>query len=138
MRMRGLIFLVVIIGIVGGLFAFKILDYEVVYGKLRALFFRAPEVLSGPKPGNLQNAEICRQNLRFIESAKRRVAEQKGLPAGARLTWEDLCKVMNWKEPPKCPEGGKYTLNPLAILPLCTVGDNGTLDKSDDHIIHRY
>lgn len=138
MRKKEIIFLVIVIGVVAALFATGVLDWEVVYGRIRAIFYRAPEVLSGPQPGSLENAAICRANLKAIESAKRRVAEKKGLTAGARLTWEDICKEMGWKEPPKCPDGGTYALNPLGILPTCSIGDNGTLDQRDDHQIRNY
>ncbi len=138
MKFKEIIVIVVIIAVIGGLFATGILDWEEVYGKVRSIFYRAPEMLSGPEKGDLNQAAQCRANLKMIESAKRRVAEEKGYGAGARFTWEDICKTMGWKEPPKCPSGGTYTLSPQGILPRCSIGDNGTLDRDDDHVIRNY
>lgn len=138
MRKTEIVIIIIIVAVVGALFAFKIIDYETLYGKVRGLFYRAPDLLKGPQPGNLQNAETCRNNLKMIESAKRRAAENLGLTTGGRLSWEQVCKAVGWKEPPKCPEGGTYTLNPIGNLPTCSISDHGTLDKSDDHIIFNY
>ena len=71
MKAKEIIVLVIIVAVVGGLFASGILDFQTVWGKVRAIFYGAPSVLSGPETGSVQNAKICRENLRQIESGKR-------------------------------------------------------------------
>ena len=138
MKAKGIIIFIIIVGVVVGLFASGIVDFESVWGQVRRVFYGSQQVLSGPKPGNVQNAAICRENLRQIESGKRRVADEKGWTHGARVTWDDVCRVQGWKEPPKCPDGGVYALNPIGNLPYCSISDNKTLDNDDDHTIRNY
>ena len=139
MNVKTIIILVVIVAVVAGLFATGILDFEVIYGKIRQIIFGAPRALeTGSGPGDLGKARQCRDNLKMIESTKRRYADSKGLTAGANVSWSDIKMTGKWKTLPKCPEGGSYTLGPVGSLPRCSIGDNDTLNTDDDHRLKSY
>ncbi|KPL11798.1 hypothetical protein AMJ85_02915 [candidate division BRC1 bacterium SM23_51] len=91
-----------------------------------------------PQPvGNIQAAQQCRANLRAIENAKRKVAQEKGKAFG-RLTWDDLRPEFPGGRIPKCPAGGEYILNDIGMMPKCTIGSNGTVYREDDHLVINY
>ena len=78
--------------------------------------------------GEEARAVTCRANLQEIARQKEIWAydthQYEGTP-----TWKDLGMK------PKCPKNGTYTINPYPENPTCTVGDNGTPNKTyDDHI----
>ncbi len=74
----------------------------------------------------------CRQNCWLIDDGKRICAENRGLPDGATVTWQDiepfLSKSIYWGSQvpsargiPKCPAGGTYALNPIGSWSMCSV-----------------
>ena len=138
MRAKEIIVLALVIIAVVAVFAFGIVDFDTVWGKVRAIFYRAPAILQGPQPGDLKQASQCRDNIKAIESAKRKYAEDRGLTAGAQITWADVIKTAGWREAPKCPSGGTYNLGPVGSLPTCSIGDNNTLNTDDDHNVRHY
>lgn len=87
--------------------------------------------------GNVQAARQCRANLRTIENAKRKVAQEKGKAFG-RLTWSDLMAEFPGHRIPRCPAGGEYTLNDIGMMPRCTIGANETVRSEDDHLLINY
>jgi hypothetical protein len=89
------------------------------------------------QPAGIAAAKKCRENLKALESAKRAVAESRGTAVGA-VSWSDVLRHMNLSSAPRCPAGGEYSLRNLGQLPLCSVGSNGTADKTDDHIISNW
>jgi len=74
------------------------------------------------------------ENLRMIESAKRKVAQDRGQAIGD-VSWSEVLKEMNLREMPRCPDGGEYSLSQLGSLPRCTIGGNATRRVEDDHMI---
>lgn len=86
--------------------------------------------------GAAQPAQVCRGNLRRIESAKRAVAGRTGVSVGA-VSWDDVVKEMGGQMP-RCPAGGDYSLGALGQLPRCSIGAAGTPDPKDDHAIQAY
>jgi len=77
---------------------------------------------------------ICRDNCWLFDDAKRICAEQRGLTAGAEVTWQDVQPFFTnseyWgygryqvspSEIPKCPAGGTYTLRPVGYWSMCSV-----------------
>jgi len=85
-------------------------------------------------PEDIEKAKACRDMLHRIMRAKRAAEERKGY-AGATVTWDDILHLMNLKEIPVCPAGGTYHINPPLQVPSCSIGNNGTVDPADDHII---
>jgi hypothetical protein len=134
------ILLVVVIGavVVGGLFATGLLSPKRFWQWTRRFYYQGRSQVHKATDFTVQPvkdvkaAEICRNNLRRIESAKRKVAQQKGMAVG-RLTWADLAGELG-KHPPKCPSGGEYILGDIGAMPKCTIGSNGTPRPEDDHI----
>jgi len=85
-------------------------------------------------PENIEKAKACRDMLHRIMRAKRAAEERKGF-AGVTITWKDILPLLNMKEIPLCPAGGTYRINPSLQVPSCSIGSNGTVDLTDDHII---
>jgi len=81
-------------------------------------------------------AAQCRQNLRMIEAAKRRVAEREGRPVGA-ISQRELLSAMGGQIP-ACPSGGTYTIGDIGVLPRCSIGAARPGDARDDHILTRF
>jgi hypothetical protein len=136
--MKKFVVLAILAGAVIVIFALGILSWDTVGPRLRYLFFRgqseARQAFATSDLKNVEHAKICRENLRMIESAKRRVAQDRGQAIGD-VSWGEVLKAMNRTEIPKCPDGGEYILGPLGSLPRCTIGGNGTIRVEDDHII---
>ena len=82
--------------------------------------FRARYGLAAP---NLEqaNAAACINNLRLMDGAKQQWALEKQKPAGALLTAADLTPYLKSNAVPVCPAGGVYTLNPVAVMPICNL-----------------
>lgn len=78
-------------------------------------------------------AAQCRENIKRIESAKRRVAQERGIAVG-EVPFDAVVQQMGGALP-KCPSGGNYQINPLGTMVRCTIGANGTKDPNDDHLI---
>jgi len=96
---------------------------------------------AGSKPvrpaHNRAAAQKCRENLALIEGAKRRVADEKRIPGGGGVSWEEIgaeLKKRGIKSIPRCPSGGTYTLMPTGMNVKCSVGANNTPSREDDHI----
>lgn len=83
-------------------------------------------------------AAECRENLMTIERAKRRAAQEKhGGVAGGTVSAEEVAAA-NGGKLPECPAGGTYSIGPLNTLPRCSIYDNGTQDREDDHFIRNF
>lgn len=63
----------------------------------------------------------CISNLRQIDGAKEQFALEKKLPVGHVLSADEEKLVYNYIKggEPKCPGGGKYSLNPIGAAPTC-------------------
>ena len=136
--MKKILVLAVLGAVVIVIFASGIISWESVGPRLRYLFFRggaeAKQAFATSDLKNVENAKICRQNLRMIESAKRKVAQDRGQAIGD-VSWSEVLKEMNLREMPRCPDGGEYSLSQLGSLPRCTIGGNATRRVEDDHMI---
>jgi hypothetical protein len=62
----------------------------------------------------------CIKNLEWIEGAKKFVAQEQKLKAGAIVSQQELEKHMigDWRI---CPGGGNYTINRIGTEPTCSV-----------------
>lgn len=89
-----------------------------------------------PRAGNTAAAAKCRENLREIERAKRRAAQNKGKETGY-LSVVEVELAMGHKLP-RCPLGGNYTLGALVALPTCSISTQANLDPKDDHFLKEY
>ena len=90
---------------------------------------------TGMKPNVVQDkghAEQCRQNLKLLESIKRQIAEERGTVS---VSWEEIRKRCKNGVLPTCPDGGEYQLNGTGQPVSCSIGNNNTMDRSDDHHI---
>lgn len=139
--MKLIIVILVVLALVIGLVAFDIIDVEETIGWTRNIFYRgsgAAQRFVSTDVKDVERAQLCRENLKKIEAAKRRLAQQRSLAPDTIFTWDELKNFMGWQAIPRCPDGGVYEINPLGILPICSVGTNGTPDNQDDHIIHNW
>ena len=83
-------------------------------------------------------SKACTQNLRSFEMAKQQWAIASKAPSSATPTASELVtEYIKGTEDtlPLCPSGGTYSLNDLPTIPSCSVGNNGTPEKRDDHIL---
>jgi hypothetical protein len=62
----------------------------------------------------------CANSLSRIAHAKESWAARSGASSNAVPTWDDLDSYFR-HGPPKCPEGGTYTIGALNELPKCSV-----------------
>lgn len=132
---------VVVVLVVAGLFFSGRLKKEDAEQLGRDAYYKtrgAASSVLNPKTaaGDYKSAEICRGNLREIERGKRLVAQEKGVAVGA-VNEAEVEKAIG-KAIPKCPSGGKYSLMGLESLPVCSIGNCGTVDPKDDHTILSY
>lgn len=137
--MKKVITSIVVAGIVLGIVALfwtGALDMDQIRFQVRLLFNRgrnvATSTIQGPQ-GDPRTAAVCRDNLKRIESAKRQVAAEKAIAAGA-VSRDDVARKLGGALP-VCPNGGTYAIHDLGRMPTCSVGSAGTPDKSDDHVI---
>jgi hypothetical protein len=139
--MKKLIVVAIIGAALAVVFGSGLLSVSDVEGWFRHIFYRGrggvANALQGEKLGNLEEANKCRENLRLLESAKRKVASEKGIAVGV-VTWPEVLKAAGLREKPVCPSGGEYRLNELGRMVTCTISGNETVDTADDHIIHNY
>jgi len=63
---------------------------------------------------------ICINNARRIESAKRDWAQRNGVTNGAVVTWEDIASYFK-EGVPKCPENGTYNLGRAGDPVTCSI-----------------
>lgn len=106
-----------------------------IYYKIRGGVYTVSHQDS-PRAGSYADAAQCRENLREIERAKRKAAEQKGMTTGA-LTVQEVEAAMGHKIP-RCPSGGRYAINPILMMPSCSIGTQANLDPKDDHFLEFY
>ncbi len=90
---------------------------------------------AGKPSGGVEDARLCRERIRRIESAKRAVAQRMGLTHGAEIPMQQLYDQMGIKELPRCPAGGHYEIMPVGTMVRCTIGTNGVGDPNDDHVV---
>ena len=74
-----------------------------------------------PQTPEQQQASACINNLRQIDGAKQQWALERQKKKGALLTPADLAPYLPGNTVPACPAGGVYTLNPVAISPICNI-----------------
>lgn len=104
-----------------------------VLGGAKGAIERGMQTLSGTREAAAQ-AEQCRANLLAIQKAKQAAAARRNRTSGP-IPVEQVLAEMGATEMPACPAGGNYLLNEIQQLPTCSIGDNGTPKKDDDHII---
>jgi hypothetical protein len=85
--------------------------------------------------GGVEEARLCREKIRRIESAKRAVAQRMGLTHGSEIPMQELYSQMGITELPRCPAGGVYEIMPVGTMVRCSRGTNGVGDPNDDHIV---
>jgi len=75
-----------------------------------------------PPPNSEQaNTAACINNLRIIDGAKQQWALEHQKTGSALLTAADIAPYMRSNTLPTCPAGGVYTLNPVALPPICNI-----------------
>lgn len=79
-------------------------------------------------------ADRCTTNLKAVESAKAVWAKEVKAGEGAKPEWKDLVPGYLTKKP-ECPKGGVYAIGDISAKPQCSIGDNKSEKKEDDHII---
>jgi len=67
------------------------------------------------------NTAACINNLRMIDAAKQQWALEHQKPGNALLTAADITPYLRSNTLPVCPAGGVYTLNPVAVPPICNI-----------------
>ena len=148
--MRNKMPLIIFCGILGALFATGILNWDKSVGLVRHIFFRAKGTISSvgkPSPiGDLNKAKGCRENLKRLQAAKRKAAQDRGQQVG-EISWGEvlhalpnvpqgkLTSAQMQKYTPICPAGGTYSLGTLEQVPRCSVAGQNTISLEDDHII---
>lgn len=133
--------------IVGALVWFGILDWQDATTELRVQSSRVTGAASsavqsvtsagsggGSAAGGsaVAAAQACRENLRRIETVKRKIAEGRSQTVGPVSQGDILAQL---PARPVCPEGGTYTFGPLESLPKCSVSGRGNSDPADDHVL---
>ena len=140
----------IVAGVVTALFVTGVFNWDWTVGWVRHYVFRVKGVAQSlgktSPPGDLNAARACRETLHRLQSAKRKVAFDRGQQAGP-VTWDDVLRQLAGtpqgrltpaqieKFTPKCPNGGTYVLGNLEEVPRCSIGGQGTLTLDDDHII---
>ena len=71
------------------------------------------------KAREISQRNACINNLRQIDGAKQQWALEKGKPATAVPTWDDLKPYLG--RIPHCPAGGTYTINAVDEPPQCSI-----------------
>ncbi|MCX7766566.1 MAG: hypothetical protein N2246_07675 [Candidatus Sumerlaeia bacterium] len=101
------------------------------------------ETLLSLKPGDFltaidyKQAQICRENLLKIDSAKQQWALEKNLTTGTVLPddWLNNPAIVSEqgyiKQRPVCPAGGTYQTNPIGTDPECSIGTTLSPDNKD-------
>lgn len=139
--MRKFFFLIIAAAVAGGvwwLFATGRLDEREAKQIGRQIYYKGRGAVEDLKPdltatGDPKVAARCRDNLRLIESAKRRVASGRGQEVG--LVGESDVAAALGGSMPRCPGGGRYSPGALVELPSCSIGSQNPLEKSDDHLL---
>jgi hypothetical protein len=148
--MRDKMPLIIFAGVIAALFGFGVLNWDKTVGWARHVFFRAKGattyVGASPSAGDPNKAKICRDNLKRIQAAKRKAAQDRGQQIG-EITWGEVLHAMPnvpsgkltpaqiQKFTPVCPAGGVYTLGTLEQIPRCSISGQNTVPLDDDHVI---
>jgi len=137
-------------GVVGGLLLIDLLTYRQSIAWARYFFFKGRasigQAAREPRPVDIRAAATCREQLRQIQAAKRKVAQQRGVAAGP-ISYDDLLRALA-RYParrvaphtlhqyfPRCPAGGTYTIGNLEQAPRCSLAGQGTVRLDDDHVV---
>jgi len=72
---------------------------------------------SGPK-------NACINNLRWIDEAKEALALERKLTNGALVTEDQVRACLKDGVIPRCPQGGKYSINPIGEDPTCSIPEH--------------
>ena len=98
---------------------------------------------------NTAQANMCVNNLQFLDQAKQIYAVEYGLEWGNIIPSADNNGIddedgipdvleIYFETAPQCPSGGQYTIGKIGELPRCSIGDNDTARMTrDDHIIRK-
>ena len=62
----------------------------------------------------------CINNLKLIDAAKEQCALEKNLKDGQAVSETEISKYLPGGMMPKCPDGGKYSINPIGKPPTCS------------------
>ena len=142
--MRLAVIAIAIVAVIAGLVYFGVLskaEVETTGRKtvtdVKNLGAKVVSPLEGTSPQAAQTARQCQDLLKRIESAKRAIADSTGRAVGA-ISWDEVLRHMSLSKAPTCPGGGTYSLNNLGIAATCSIGGNGTTDRSDDHTIQSF
>ena len=76
---------------------------------------------AAPVPTEQANTLACQGNLRLIQGAKQQWATEHQKPGSALMTQADLLPYLKGNTMPVCPAKGVYTLNPVAVPPICNI-----------------
>lgn len=132
---------VVVIAAVAGLYYTGVLNWGQTRHEARAVYYKGKGAVAGFKkgaqPNSPEKAAKCRENLKLIESAKRRAADRLSQVIG-EVVRPEILKELGMKELPKCPSGGSYILGPVGVMGRCTIGGSATTDPIDDHLAPNY
>lgn len=66
----------------------------------------------------------CVNQLQLIEDAKRKWSFETAQLAGSVVTTNDLRRFFTNNIFPSCPGGGVYQVNPIGVVPTCSVADH--------------
>ncbi|MEN6370816.1 MAG: prepilin-type N-terminal cleavage/methylation domain-containing protein [Armatimonadota bacterium] len=86
---------------------------------------------------DVSRARSCQGNLRSIANAKEQWAMDNKKDNGDEPTPADLVSAYIKGEAgvmPTCPSDGEYVIGNMSTWPSCSVGQNSTADKTDDHV----
>jgi len=89
---------------------------------------------------------ICTNNLRYINQVKDLYAQDNGLNRGAIIVSVDNNGIEDgdgipdaienyFEKAPKCTSGGRYNIGAIGENPTCSIGNKGTPNTDDDHIL---
>ena len=71
-----------------------------------------------------QGLTPCVSNLRQIGAAKDQWMLEKIKTSNDVPTWDDLRTYFRGEVPPKCPNGGSYTIGRVGDMPTCSVAEH--------------
>jgi len=90
------------------------------------------------KARETSRAKSCTSNLKQIDSAKEQWAMDNKAADGDAVTGglASLYGTGSYiKKEPICPSGGTYTEQVIGTDPICSIGDQGDADASNDHML---
>lgn len=91
-------------------------------------FIAAIAIPSFAKANQITQQKACVNNLLLIDAAKEQWAYEKSKDYGVGVGERDVAPYLTGKTMPACPAEGRYTLNPVGVMPECSV--HGTIDES--------